>query len=167
MITIKETSKEDLKNIQMLWADGDVMRYVGFPEGYHETDEAMRDWLDWLDSKRPMANHYSIYEGGKYCGETNYIIDTDHRSASLDIKLFAFARGRGIAAQAVRHSIEQAFANGAETVWVDPDPQNAKAIALYERLGFKLKTMPEHVIALGEGPTENIYYELGRNERKN
>ena len=89
------------------------MRYVGFPEGYHETDEAMRDWLDWLDSKRPMANHYSIYEGGKYCGETNYIIDTDHRSASLDIKLFAFARGRGIAAQAVRHSIEQAFANGA------------------------------------------------------
>ena len=56
--------------------------------------------------------------------------------------------------------MEEAFRNGAETVWVDPDPQNVKAIALYERLGFKQKDMPEHVIALGEDPTTNIYFEL-------
>lgn len=162
MIEIKETTAADIKNVQRLWADGDVMRFVGFPDGLKETDESMQAWLDRLNKKRPEANHYSVYEDGVYCGETNYNIDREHRSASLDIKLFRFARGRGIATQAISHAIREAFQNGAETVWVDPDPQNAKAIALYERLGFKQKNMPEHVIAEGEDPAANLYFELVR-----
>ena len=31
MIDIKETTINDLKDIQMLWADGDTMKFVGFP----------------------------------------------------------------------------------------------------------------------------------------
>jgi len=160
MITIKETMVDDIKNVQRLWADGDVMRFVGFPDGLHETDEAMQHWFEWLNAARPTANHFSIYEDDAYCGETFYSIDIDHGSASLDIKLFRFARGRGIATQALSYAIKEAFRNGAKTVWVDPNPENAKAIALYERLGFKQKDMPEHVIALGEDPATNIYFEL-------
>ena len=33
MIEIKETTMEDLKNVRRLCADGDVMRFVGFPKG--------------------------------------------------------------------------------------------------------------------------------------
>ena len=160
MITIKETTMEDIKNVQHLWADGDVMRFVGFPDGLRETDEAMQQWLVRLNAARTIENHYSIYENGKYCGEAGYGLDKKHGSAWLDIKLFGYARGRGIATQAISYAMEQAFRNGAETVWVDPDPQNVKAIALYQRLGFKQKDMPEHVIALGEDPTANIYFEL-------
>ena len=86
MITIKESTREDMKNIQRLWADGDVMKFVGFPEGLHETDEALLAWLDELDTARPGANHYSIYDDGEYCGETNYAIDGRSGTASLDIK---------------------------------------------------------------------------------
>ena len=165
MIIIKETTIEDVKNVQRLWADGDVMRFVGFPDGLHETDENMEKWLNWSISNRPLANCFSIYEDDTYCGETSYKIDTEHHnSASLDIKLFRFARGRGIATKALSHAIEEAFKNGAETVWVDPDPQNEKALALYDRLGFKRKDMPEHVIAMGEDPTAYIYMELRKNE---
>ena len=39
MIEIRETTEKDLKNVQRLWADGDVMRFVGFPDGLHQTDE--------------------------------------------------------------------------------------------------------------------------------
>ena len=39
MIEIKEATMEDVKNVQRLWADGDVMQYVGFPEGLFETEE--------------------------------------------------------------------------------------------------------------------------------
>lgn len=160
MITIKETTMEDIKNVQRLWADGDVMRFVGFPDGLHETDEAMQQWLKRLNIAKPTKNHFSIYENEKYCGETGYGLDREHSSAWLDIKLFGYARGRGIATQAISYAMEEAFKNGAETVWVNPDPQNVKAIALYERLGFKQKNMPEHVIALGEDPTTTIYFEL-------
>lgn len=159
MINVKETTIEDIKNVQRLWADGDVMRFVGFPDGLHETDEAMQQWLEGLNAARPTQNHFSIYEDGKYCGEAGYGLDKEHGSAWLDIKLFGYARGRGIATQAISHAMEGAFKNGAKVVWVDPDPQNTKAIALYERLGFKQKNMPEYIIALGEDPTTNVYFE--------
>lgn len=81
MITIRESSAADLKNIQRLWADGDVMRFVGFPEGRHETDENLTSWLNWLRTARPGNNHYSIYEGSEYCGETSYFIDEASGSA--------------------------------------------------------------------------------------
>ncbi len=161
MIEIKETTSSDLKNVQRLWADGDVMRFVGFPDGLHRTDEGMKEWLDWIDSERPCGNHYSVYEDGKYCGESFYLIDKDHgNSASVDIKLFAIARGRGIATRALSYAIEEAFGNGAERVWVDPDPENVKAVALYERLGFVRKDAPQYIKDSGEDPAAHIYMEL-------
>ena len=162
MPEIRETTLDDLKNIQRLWADGEVMRFVGFPEGLQESDEDLRAWIEHLSAVRPRVNHWSVYEDGVYCGETNYCIDEESRSASLDIKLFAAARGRGIATRALTHAINEAFKNGAETVWVDPAPDNAKAIALYYRLGFTQKEMPAHVVAQGEDPETNLYFELHR-----
>ena len=162
MIEIKETAAEDVKNVQRLWANGDVMRFVGFPEGLHETDEAMAEWFEDMAAGRPDANHYSIYENGEFCGETGFGYDREHGSAWLDIKLFPFAQGRGIATKAVSYAMERAFDRGAEAVWVDPHPQNEKALALYERLGFEKKPMPPHVIEMGEDPDEYVYMELRR-----
>ena len=161
MITIKESTYDDIRNIQSLWADEDVMKYI-WPGGLHETEDAVREWLDRFINAGPMQKHYSIFEDGKYCGETQYGIDEATHSAALDIKLFKSAWGRGIATRALEHSIEEAFKNGAETVWVDPRPANARAIALYRRLGFVRKEMPEHVIALGEDPKIFTYMELGK-----
>lgn len=161
MITVKETTANDLTNVKQLWADGDVMKFVGFPEGLHETDESMENWFNWILSCRPTANHFSIFDNNIYCGETFFDIDIKHgNSASLDIKLFKFARGKGIATTALTYAIEEAFKNGAEKVWVDPNPDNEKAIALYERLGFERKPMPEYLIE-DEGVT-SIYMELVR-----
>ena len=159
MIEVKETTVEDIHNVQQLWADGDVMRFVGFPDGLHETDERMQSWLRWIESNRPALNHYSIYEDGKYCGESFYEIDAEHRCAALDIKLFGFARGRGIATAGLTYAIAEAFKNGAEKVWVDPNPENAKAIALYKRLGFQQKCFPEYLISEDEEP-RSIYMEF-------
>ena len=122
----------------------------------------MQRWLQRLVATRPTGNHFSIYENDQFCGETGYGVDKEHASAWLDIKLFRRARGRGIAARAITFAMEEAFRNGAKTVWVDPAPENTKAIALYKRLGFQQKEMPEHVIALGEDPATNLYFERGR-----
>jgi len=162
MLEIKETTVEDIKCVQKLWADGDVMKFVGFPEGLHKTDEEMQSWLRWIESNRPALNHYSIYKDGEYCGESFYQIDAEHKSAALDIKLFGAARGRGIATAGLSHAIKEAFRNGAEIVWVDPDPENMKALALYKRLGFQRKGFPEHLIS-GDEEQSSIYMELRKN----
>lgn len=159
MIEIRETTAEDIRDVQRLWADGDVMKFVGFPNGLVETDEEMESWYRWIESNRPVLNHYSIFEDGKYCGESFYRIDAGHQSAALDIKLFGFARGRGIAAAGLSHAIREAFRNGAETVWVDPNPENAKAIALYEKLGFRHRNFPDYLIEKEE-EQRSIYMEL-------
>ena len=159
MIEIKETTARDIENIQRLWADGDVMKFVGFPDGLIKTDEEMKKWFMWIESNRPVLNHYSIFEDGKYCGESFYEIDSEHRSAALDIKLFGFARGRGIATVGLSHAIKEAFRNGAETVWVDPNQENVKALALYKRLGFQQKAFPQHLISKDE-ENRSVYMEL-------
>ncbi|MBR4879238.1 MAG: GNAT family N-acetyltransferase [Clostridia bacterium] len=157
MIIVRETEMADLPCVKALWADGDVMKFVGFPDGLKQTDEQMEKWVERISASRPQRNHYSVFEDGRYCGESFYSIDADTLSASVDIKLFAFARGRGIATKALSHAIRQAFENGAEKVWVDPDPDNIKAIALYERLGFVRKPMPDY---LAEDGSTSIYMEL-------
>lgn len=158
MITIKETTAKELDNVKALWADGDVMKFVGFPDGLLQTDDEMKAWLDWIESERPKVNHYSIFDGSVYCGETFYSIDSKHgNNASMDIKLFGFARGKGIAAKALSYAIEQAFENGAEKVWVDPNPNNEKALTLYKRLGFVQKPRPEYLAE--DENIESVYME--------
>lgn len=93
-LEFRETSQADLKQVQALWSCGEVMKFVGFPNGLHQTGAQMEEWLGWIISARPKANHYSIYEDGIYCGEAFYQIDERTRSAALDIKLLPFARGR-------------------------------------------------------------------------
>lgn len=163
MIEIKETTDKDICSVRRLWADGDVMAFVGFPNGLIRTDEEMQSWLRRIESGRPLMNHYSVFEDGKYCGESFYKIAPEHKSAAMDIKLFGSARGRGIATAALSFAIKEAFRNGAETVWVDPNPENAKAIALYKRLGFRQKAFPAHLVIADEQQS-SIYMELRKNE---
>ena len=145
-IKVIETKEVDLKNILTLWADGDVMKFVGFPNGLKETMENLNKWYKWIEKSRPNTNHYSIYNGDEYCGESFYSIDNERDNiASLDIKLFEHARGKGIASFALNHAIQEAFKNGASRVWVDPNPNNIKAILLYERLGFVRKPIPDYI----------------------
>lgn len=159
-VTIRETAQEDLCNVQRLWASPEVMRYVGgFPEGLQVTMEHLREeWLPWALQK-PGRCHYSVYaEGVGYCGESFYSVD-ETGLACVDIKLLPESRGKGIAEAALGHALEQAFScGGARAAWVDPDPQNAKALTLYARLGFRAKPRPAHLT-----PYPNPYLELSRN----
>ncbi|WP_160680442.1 GNAT family protein [Clostridium sp. C8-1-8] len=143
-LTIKETDKSDLKNVMELWNDGEVMYYVGFPQGLNITLDKLEGWLSKLNSSK-YTKHYSIYdENIGYCGETYYSIDLDHDLAALDIKLFPKAQGKGIAEYSLSYCINEVFKNNlASKVYVDPNPLNKKAWKLYEKLGFESKLRPD------------------------
>lgn len=158
-LSIRLTEKADLENVQRLWADPAVMHFVGFPDGLHQTMEHLeRSWLPWVQQP-PRRQHWSVYEEKLgYCGETYY--DADETGlACMDIKLFAKARGRGIACAALSHALDAAFSvGGAKRAYVDPHPENTKALALYRNLGFLSAVRPKHL-----QPWENaVYMELLR-----
>lgn len=157
-VDIHLTGIQDLENVQRLWASPEVMYYVGFPEGLHQTMEHLRDeWLPWVQEP-PRQQHYSVYvQGTGYCGESFYNVD-ETGLACMDIKLLPDARGRGIAYAALSYALEQAFHVGkAERAYVDPHPENRKALALYASLGFLPARRPAHL-----EPWDSLYFELTR-----
>lgn len=158
-IKIIETSKNDLENILSLWNDGEVMFFVGFPNGLEISIEKLVEWLPWAISK-PNRCHYSIYHGDLgYCGETFYNVDPEHGLAALDIKLFPKARGKGIAEIGLRFAIAQAFLQGnAKSVYVDPHPDNKIAWKLYGKIGFVERPRPVFLAAW------NTYLEITRDD---
>ena len=143
-ITIKETDENDLLNVMDLWNNGEVMFFVGFPNGLGVTIEKLKLWLSGVN-KNEFRKHYSIYtENIGYCGETYYEIDSEHDLATLDIKLLPKAQGKGIAAYALSFTINRIFHNNlAIKAYVDPNPENKKAWKLYEKLGFICKPRPK------------------------
>ena len=161
-LEIKVTAKEDIPNVQQLWATPEVMHFVGFPEGLHETMEHLEgEWLPWVQNP-PKRQHYSIYAKGiGYCGESFYDVD-ETGLACMDIKLLPRARGKGIAFAGLAHALNEAFASGnAKYAYVDPNPDNEKAIRLYERLGF---TRTERAAHLEDPGCPYVYMELTRSD---
>jgi RimJ/RimL family protein N-acetyltransferase len=144
-----------------LWNDGQVMFYVGFPNGLGVTLERLQQWLDGVNQDI-FSRHYSIYaENIGYCGETFYDIDHEHDLAILDIKLLPKAQGKGIAAYAFSNVIDQVFTNNLATkAYADPRLDNKKASKLCAKLGFVSKPRPEFLL---KGPT---YLEVTRDTFK-
>jgi len=143
-IRIKETNQADLPNIMQLWNNGQVMFYVGFPQGLGVTMERLQQWLEGINQDTD-SKHYSIYaQDIGYCGETFYRIDREHDLAILDIKLLPRAQGKGIAAYALSCTIDHVFSNSlASKAYADPHPKNKKAWNLYAKLGFVSKPRPK------------------------
>ena len=159
-VQIRTTDRDDLANVQRLWATPEVMHFVGFPEGLFESMEHLeKKWLPWVQNP-PTRQHYSIYADSiGYCGESFYEVD-ETGLACMDIKLLPGARGKGIASAGLAHALNDAFAVGkAKSAYVDPAPNNEKAIRLYERLGFKRTERAAH---LEDPGCPYVYMELTR-----
>ena len=156
-IIIKETKQEDLKNLMALWNSGEVMKFVGFPDGLNITYLEVEKWFENI-SGQSNSNHYSIYDAfGEYCGETYYSIDGKHNLAELDIKLRVEARGKGTAYKALLNTLDIIFCSkNCEKAFVEPDINNKDAWKLYEKIGFKSTERPDYL-----EPNE-VYLEITR-----
>ncbi|MCL1801277.1 MAG: GNAT family N-acetyltransferase, partial [Promicromonosporaceae bacterium] len=148
-VTVSPVAEADLPDVLALWNNGEVMKFVGFPDGVGATMDGIERWYANVVKGRPRSDTFAIHLAGTgYVGEAHYSIDDDDDGgglAALDIKLIPEARGRGVAYRALSHAISEAFANGARKVWVDPHPDNQKALALYRKLGFEPAVMPEKI----------------------
>ena len=157
-VSLRQTTEGDLADLLALWNDGNVMKYVGFPDGLGYDLERMRRWFERLTGCE-TRHHFVVEQADvRFCGETYYSVDRANRRAELDIKLCMAARGRGIASVALGKLVSVVFENEPEvdSVWVEPWDENTAAHRLYERCGFRPGPRPEN---LGPGPS---YWERRR-----
>jgi RimJ/RimL family protein N-acetyltransferase len=157
-LTIRATTERDLPDLERLWNDGRVMRWVGFPDGLGHDDESLRAWYEWLRAGT-RRQHFVVHDRDVgFCGELFYAVDASHRRAGLDVKLVPEAQGRGFATAALSWLIDRVFEAepDVDAVWTEPWPANSASRALYARCGLTETARPSD---LPPGPS---YWERRR-----
>lgn len=105
-LTIRHTTEADLADVARLWADPEVMRWVGYPGGLRLTDDELRRWLAWAEES-PDRRHFVVSDDEiGFCGELFSAVDRGTGRAALDVKLLPAARGRGVATAALRWLVD-------------------------------------------------------------
>lgn len=157
-LTIRATTAGDLADLAALWANGDVMWWVCYPDGLHYDEPGLEEWLRGIEASA-VRHHFVIHdEGIGFCGELFYEVDHDTGRAALDVKLVPAAQGRGIATAALSWLVDLVFEREPEVdvVWTEPWPENEAARRLYARCGLRPRERPAD---LAPGPS---YWERPR-----
>jgi len=109
----------------------------------HRTPEVRRWWQEpspgWPGDE-PDAVHYSILVGGEVAGFIQWQAEEEpmYRCASYDIFVGPAFAGQGLGTEAGRvlcaHLVDD---HGHHRIQIDPDVDNAAAIASYRKVGFQ------------------------------
>ena len=131
-------SHRHLREIQTLWENGDVMQYVGYPDGLGKTDAYYNHLLDKLETNNNII--YTAIEGkdGAYMGEAKIAFPNDDGICKPDLKLLPEYRGKGFGFEAWNMIIDRTGCRWPDaSLIVTPNIENKRAINMYHKLGFK------------------------------
>ncbi len=130
----------DLPFLQELWNQGEVMQYVGFPDGLGMTEAKMARW--WEECQQWTATHLIVKDDqGRAIGESGW--GFMGIPGILDIKLAQTHWGQGFASDVLDALLGHIFGQTRiDQVIVTPHPENQAARVLYRRFGFQPDTPP-------------------------
>lgn len=126
LVTLRPVRPEDLSALRDILDEPEVARWWRRAE-WERVDE--RD-----------AVTFTILAGGAVAGCIQYTEETDpdYFSAAVDIFVGTAAQGRGIGPAAMRTLLAWLFdKRGHHRLTVDPAAENARAVHVYEKLGFR------------------------------
>lgn len=134
-IQLGPVTPSDLPFLQELWNQGEVMQYVGFPNGLGMTEAKMAQW--WEKCQQWTATHLIVKDHqGQAMGETGW--GFMNIPGMLEIKLAQAYWGQNLGGDVLevllRYLWEQ---TRIDQVIVTPHPENQAARALYRRFGFQ------------------------------
>lgn len=143
-LILRTPTRDDFKFLKSMWENGEVMKFVGWPNGLKQPDKNIYDWIDNCQTKDKLRFVIEDKETARPIGETGYRLDIDYpfaeskKSAAPDIKLIPEFWGKGLATEALSAMIDYIFKNtDVEIVQMAPNVKNEAALALYKKLGFK------------------------------
>ena len=130
LVVLRRVEAGDREALRAILADPEVRRWWG-PE---DLETAVADLYD------DDAHGFAILDGAEIVGYIQYAEENepDYRHAGIDIFLGPFGRGRGFGPDAVRTVARYLFdVRGHHRLTIDPAASNERAIAVYERVGFR------------------------------
>jgi aminoglycoside 6'-N-acetyltransferase len=109
----------------------------------HEAPEVARWWgapSRDFPNEDPIATRFVIELDGAVAGMVQYFEepDPDYRHAMIDLFVDPALHGRGLGTEALRQTVELLITErGHHRLTIDPAADNAAAIHVYEKVGFK------------------------------
>lgn len=138
---VRFRGKPDSALIRLAMESGKHSRYrtdPGFKKG--EFRKLYRQWIENSVSGVSAKATYVCRIGEKTAGFVTVQTDGDTASIGL-IAVSAKFRGKGIGAALVRHAVRKAADFRCETITVATQLDNAPAVRLYEKSGFRLRSV--------------------------
>jgi aminoglycoside 6'-N-acetyltransferase len=114
----------------------EILRIVRIPEVLHRWDEP-DDGFPFDDDE---STRFSIVVDGAIAGMVQFWEETDpkYRHAGIDLFIDPAFHGRGIGTEVVRRVVRMLIdEHGHHRITIDPAADNAVAIHVYEKAGFK------------------------------
>ncbi|WP_020661700.1 GNAT family N-acetyltransferase [Amycolatopsis benzoatilytica] len=129
MIALRPLTEADRPRIREILAAPEVARWWGDPD--EETDDLL------VVEEGHQA--YAIEHEGRMAGviQAWEELDRRYRHAGIDLAVHPDYYGRGLGAQAIRVLAQRLFDQGHHRLTIDPAADNARAIHVYEKLGFR------------------------------
>jgi aminoglycoside 6'-N-acetyltransferase len=126
VVTLRPVTNEDLPALLAILEEPDVALWWRRSE-WERVDESDADTFTIVVDGEPSG-----------CIQYSEETDPDYHFAAVDIFVGMAAQGRGVGPDAMRTLIAWLFEErGHHRVTVDPAAENARAVHVYEKLGFK------------------------------
>lgn len=133
-ITLRPAMPSDAALLCSWWADGRIMRHVGFDEGLKTDGKALAERLAAEQGKDSL---FIISIRGVPCGECNVRFSGENRCA-IGIKICdSDLQGKGFGEKALRLFLQHLFSKyPLKEIEIDCLASNTRAINLYRKVGF-------------------------------
>lgn len=157
---LRRLASDDLPEFQAYRHDPELGRYQGWSP---MSDEEATAFLREMNTA-PLLNpgnwtQIGIAEpdSGLLIGDIGVFLDQDGRYAEVGFTLARHAQGRGVAAAAVRETVNLIFAaTEVDRVFGITDARNYASVRLLERVGMR-KTATKNAVFRGEQCVEYVY----------
>ena len=159
MLEIRECGSADVPGVAAVWNEV-VREGRAFPQTEELTEGAAREFFAAQDFTAAAVEDGRVL--GMYILHPNNVGRCGHQ-ANASYAVASAARGRGVGEALVRHSLDKARELGYRLLIFNAVVEdNTRAIALYEKLGFKrIGRVPGGFVGPdGERDTVLFYYQL-------
>lgn len=137
-VCLREVTEKDVAKLYEWWTNGKVMEPVGFPNGLSITLTDVYQAIKRYEDIKDSAFLIILSESGVEIGEFAYS-KLSKDTYTFDIKIGNYSyQGQGYGKQALLEGINLIkLQKNAKRIEIHVAPENLRALALYESVGFK------------------------------